>query len=109
VPFAARLDAYGLPRDSIKVYSQDDERHQRDEVNALIRSVVNDHEVRTIVVRGDAIDQLSGCIAEIEPDLVVLGKHTRRARRRPTSWAGSVSRHIALFAPTNVLIVSSQE
>jgi nucleotide-binding universal stress UspA family protein len=109
VPFAARLDAYGMAKDSIEVYSQEDEGRQRAQLDALIRSVMNDQDVRRVLVRGDAIDQLFAYINEIEPDLIVLGKHTRRARRRPVSWAGSVSRHMALFAPSNVLIVASQE
>jgi len=109
VPFSARLDAYGVAKSSIEVYSEDNERHLREQLDALIGSVINDKDVRRILVRGDAIDQLMACIDEIEPHLIVLGKHTRRARRRPANWAGSVSRHMALFAPTNVLLVSSQE
>jgi nucleotide-binding universal stress UspA family protein len=108
-PFAARLDAYGMAKDSIEVHSQENERREQEQLDALIRSVMDDTDVRRILVRGDPIDQILERINEIEPQLVLLGKHTRRARRRSVSWAGSVSRHIALFAPTNVLIVSSPE
>jgi nucleotide-binding universal stress UspA family protein len=55
------------------------------------------------------IDEILHRVDEIAPDLIVLGKQARRTRRRPAGWAGSVSRHIALFAPTNVLIVSAHE
>jgi nucleotide-binding universal stress UspA family protein len=108
-PFAARLDAYGMGKDAIEVYSQEDERKVQEQLAALIGSVMDEKEARRILVRGDPIDHILAQVKEIEPDLIVLGKHTRRARRRSVSWAGSVSRHIALFAPTNVLVVSSQE
>jgi nucleotide-binding universal stress UspA family protein len=109
MPFAARLDAYGVAKDSIDVYGQENERKEQEQLDALIRSVMDDTDVRRILARGDPIDHILERASEIEPDLIVLGKHTRRTRPRPASWSGSVSRHIALFAPTNVLIVPFRE
>ncbi|MEP7244053.1 MAG: universal stress protein [Gammaproteobacteria bacterium] len=61
--------------------------------------------MRRIVVRGDPIDRLFEHIRQLEPHLIVLGKHASRRGSRPANWSGSVSRHTALFAPVSVLIV----
>jgi nucleotide-binding universal stress UspA family protein len=59
---------------------------------------------QVIVARGNPIDPLFRQIEQRSPELVVLGRG--RAATRPSARApGSVSRHVALFAPGNVLVV----
>jgi len=104
-PFAARLDAYGIARDSINLYSAEEQQRRERELDTLLGPAPDNVTVRRVVERGNPIDGLMERIRELEPDLVAMGKHVRRRERRPAGWPGSVSRHMALFAPTNVLIV----
>lgn len=103
-PFAARLNAYGLAASAIDFYTEGEQQKRQREIESLITSLAAGTNAQLIVERGDPIDLLLQHIGALEPDLVVVGKHTRRGRR-PASWSGSVSRHMAFFAPTNVLIV----
>jgi nucleotide-binding universal stress UspA family protein len=105
VPFAGRLETYGIARDSIDLYSEAEQKEHQRELDALIASAHSESSVRTIVERCDPIDGLFKHLQILDPDLIVLGSHAGRKRRRSTDAAGSVSRHMALFAPTNVLIV----
>jgi nucleotide-binding universal stress UspA family protein len=104
-PFAARLDAYGIAKDSIDLYSDEEHKQRERELDALIAVIRGAATVRRIVKGGDPIDRLFEHIRQLEPSLIVLGKHASRRGRRPAKWSGSVSRHTAFFAPTNVLIV----
>jgi nucleotide-binding universal stress UspA family protein len=108
-PFSARLDAYGIAKESIGICGQEYKRQRQELLDALVRSVMDEKDVRRILVHGDPIDEILERVREIQPDLIALGKHTHPARRRSVSWIGSVLRHIALFALTNLLIVSSPE
>lgn len=103
IPFANRNAIYGIGGDSAELYSDDEHRKRESELDALIAPLRDEVNVTGQVERGDAIDALFRHIQELDPDLIVLGRHGRR--RRDKDWSGSVSRHTALFAPTNVLIV----
>jgi nucleotide-binding universal stress UspA family protein len=76
------------------------------ELNSLIALANDAGAVRGVVERGDPIDRLFSHIEELKPSLIVLGKHEKR-RSKQTRRTGSVSRHVAMFAPTNVLIVTA--
>jgi nucleotide-binding universal stress UspA family protein len=102
-PFAARLDAYGISRESIDLYSDEEQKQRERELDSLIAATGGDVTVRPIVERGVSFARLIERIRQLDPDLVVVGKHA--SRRRPADWAGSVSRHTAFFSPSSVLIV----
>jgi universal stress protein E len=104
-PFASRLNAYGIAKESIDLYSDEEQGQRERELDSLIAQVFKEGAVRRIVARGDPIDHLFEHIRHLEPGLIVLGKHSPRLGTRAARGAGSVSRHTALFAPTNVLIV----
>jgi nucleotide-binding universal stress UspA family protein len=105
-PFAARLEAYGVSSESISLYSDVEKSRCERELDSLIALANGTAAVRGVVERGDAIDRLFQHIEELKPSLTILGKHERR-RSRQASRTGSVSRHAAMFAPTNVLIVTA--
>jgi universal stress protein E len=104
-PFASRLNAYGIANESIDLYSDEEQKRRERELDSLIAQVFKQGAVRRIVARGDPIDHLFEHVRHLEPGLIVLGKHSRRPGTRAARGAGSVSRHMALFASTNVLIV----
>jgi len=99
IPFAERLDAYGVAKEAIQQYT----REEHDERERKLRALAGARGVRLIIERGDAIDLLFKHIEKLEPGLIVVGKHSKR--RRSAGWSGSLARHVALFAPGNVLIV----
>ena len=104
-PFTSRLNAYGLAKESIDLYSEGEQKRREHELDALIAQVFKDATVERIIDRGDAIEHLLEHVRHLEPGLIVLAKHSRHRGTRPAQRSGSVSRHVALFAPTNVLIV----
>jgi nucleotide-binding universal stress UspA family protein len=104
-PFAARLNAYGIARESIELYADEEQSQRERELNTMIAAAGATVAVQGTVERGDPIDRLFERIHQLEPNLIVLGKHTKRPDRRSSDRAGSVSRHMAFFAPANVLIV----
>lgn len=106
VPFTVRLEAYGVSKESIDLYSDEEQSRRERELNSLIALPGGAGSVRSIVERGDPIDGLFRHIEELEPSLIALGKHEKRRSLR-TPRTGSVSRHVAMFAPTNVLIVTT--
>lgn len=104
-PFAARLAAYDLTERTNELYSEAEEQRRRDEIEALIASIEPNGGIAVTIERGDPIDLLLTQLEQLQPELLVLGKHGSRAGRKPADWLGSVSRYMAHFAPTNVLIV----
>jgi nucleotide-binding universal stress UspA family protein len=103
IPFAERLEAYGLNRAAIDTYVSDEHARRDAELTTLLasRHAVN---AQRIVERGDAGSLLFACIERMKASLVVLGKHAPRARRRPTTL-GNVCRYVSAFTPASVLIV----
>jgi len=100
-PDPARLEAYGIATDTIGVADEEEQRRRSRELDSLISSAG----VRRIVGHGDPIDRIFDFIEESKPTLVVLGRRRKRPGRRggPTD---SVSRHVAMFAPSNVLLAA---
>lgn len=109
-PFAARLESYGLARDAIALYGQDEQRSRESELAALVAHA-GERLAQSLVAQGDPIAQLFARLADLEPALLVVGRHDprRRRRRRSEPYTGSVSRHAALFAPCDVLVVAPPE
>jgi nucleotide-binding universal stress UspA family protein len=104
VPFASRLDAYGIARETIDLYGNEELNERKGALEVLLGAASGTRNERVVVRRGDAIEGLFECIRELEPGLIVVGKHARR-RPRPVNSSGSMTRHVAFFAPANVLIV----
>lgn len=104
-PFAARLESYGLSRASIDLYADEEQQRREQTLVSLIGAACGERPVRRIVVRGDAIERLFEQLSALEPELVALGRHEARQRRGSQGGFGSVCRHTALFAPTDVLVV----
>jgi nucleotide-binding universal stress UspA family protein len=104
VPFASRLEAYGIAKETIDLYSNEDLKEREEAIHALLGEIGGTRGERVIVRRGDAIDSLFACIQEVNPGLIVVGQHTRRGRSG-AKRSGSVARHVAFFAAANVLVV----
>jgi nucleotide-binding universal stress UspA family protein len=106
VPFAERLEAYGLVEAAIDVYAQD-EHERRDNALTMLIEASGAGNVHRHVERGDAATLLFAQIRRLNATLVVLGKHAPRVRRAPSTTYGSVCRYAAVFSPTDVLVVPS--
>lgn len=108
-PFASRLEAYGLARDAIGIYGQDEQRRRETEL-ATFTAQAGERLTQSLVAQGDPVARLFERLQDLEPELLVVGRHDprRRRRRRSEPYTGSVSRHAALFAPCDVLIVAPQ-
>lgn len=105
-PFAARLESYGLARDAITLYGQDEQRRRESEL-ATFAAHAGERLAQSLVVQGDPIARLFEQLENLEPELLVVGRHDpRRRRRRKEPYTGSVSRHAALFAPCDVLVIT---
>lgn len=102
VPFAARLEAYGLAESAIDVYARD-EHERRDQALAALIGRVGPTDVTRIVERGDAVRLLFSQLRRLDSTLIVIGKHA--PRRTPSTTFGSVCRYVATFSPTDVLVV----
>lgn len=104
-PFAARLEAYGIAKESIDLYSDAEHAKREHELDALISETADDGETSRIIERGDPVDVLYEHVRRLAPDLIVLGRKGFGGRRRPAQGAGGVSRLVASFAPVDMLIV----
>ncbi len=105
VPFAARLEAYGLSPSAIDVYSSQAGAQRDAELDALVTSIGRTGITSRVVERGDPAVLLRRYIESTRPSLVVIGKHVRRARSGPVSSVGSVTRFIASSVSADVLVV----
>jgi nucleotide-binding universal stress UspA family protein len=105
VPFAARLEAYGLSSSAIDVYSAQ-ARSQRDtDLAALVTSVGRTGITSRMVERGEPVVLVRRYIESVRPSLVVLGKHVAGKRSSPPSSVGNVCRSIAGSVSADVLAV----
>lgn len=104
-PFARRLEAYGIAKESIDLYGDAEQRKREHELDTMIEQTADSRELRRIVERGDPLDLLFGHVQQLNPDLIVLGRHGSRSRRRSGQGAGSVSWSVAFSAPTNLMVV----
>jgi len=105
VPFASRLQAYGIAEGALDVYTDDEHTSRDQQMAALIAESGCGTNAHRIVERGDAADRLFAQIRKLAPTLVVLGTRTGRKGRRAHTRYGSVCRYTAFFSPTDVLVV----
>jgi nucleotide-binding universal stress UspA family protein len=105
VPFAARLETYGLSPSAIDVYSGQAQAQSDADVAAVVTSIGRAAITSRVVERGEPPGLLRRYIESIGPSLVVLGKHVRRRRPSSASKVGNVCRFIASSVPADVLIV----
>jgi nucleotide-binding universal stress UspA family protein len=105
VPFASRLEAYGVAAGTLDVYTADENEKHDWQLTSLIASTCPGREVHRITERGDAASRLLVHVQRLAPTVLVLGKHSSRPGRPVSTAHGSVCRHAAFFSPTDVLIV----
>jgi nucleotide-binding universal stress UspA family protein len=105
VPFTARLQAYGLSASAIDVYQDQARSRQGADLAALVASIARTGATSHVVDRGDPAVLLCRYVESVRPSLVVLGKHTKKARPAPESAVGSVCRFIAISVSADVLAV----
>jgi nucleotide-binding universal stress UspA family protein len=105
VPFAARLEAYGLAASAIDVYSAQARTKCEADLAALVASIARSGITTQVIERGDPALLLDRYVASRRPSLAVLGKHVKAARSSPASSVGSVCRYVASSADSDVLVV----
>lgn len=105
VPFASRLEAYGIAEGALNVYTDDEHAKREREMASLITEAGCGTTVHRLVERGDAATRLFAQIRKINPTLIVLGTHAGRKGRPANTKYGSVCRYTTFYSPTNVLVV----
>lgn len=105
IPFAARLNAYGLAPSAIDVYSKQAQAQHETDLAALVASIERPGVTTHVVERGDPGLLLGRYVESVRPSLVVVGKHVKVARSSPASSVGSVCRYVANSVATDVLVV----
>jgi nucleotide-binding universal stress UspA family protein len=104
VPFAARLEAYGLSAGAIDAYAEQARSQHDAELTAIVASIERTGATSHVVERGDPAAQLRRYIESVRPSLVVLGKHAAGAGSSASS-IGSVCRSAASSVSADVLVV----
>lgn len=104
VPYAERLDAYGVSRKALDVYAGGELAERQTALRELLERVGVEARGGALVMRGNAVKTISAQLRKLEIDTLVIGKHTRRKRDAAAPY-GSVCRRLAHFAPVDVLVV----
>lgn len=102
LPFAARLETYGLSQAAIDVYGEQERARCDADLASLVAAVDRTGVTTRAVERGDPAVLLRRYVESVRPSLVVLGKH---AGGRRASRVGGVGRFIATSVSTDVLLV----
>lgn len=105
VPFAARLETYGLSAAAIDVYTEQERTRCDGDLAALLAALSRTGITSRVVERGEPAALLRRYIESVRPSLVVLGKHVRGRRPSRAGGVGSVCRFIASSVSADVLIV----
>jgi nucleotide-binding universal stress UspA family protein len=105
VPFAARLEAYGLAPTAIDVYTEQARARCDAELAALVTDTGRTGVTTRAVERGEPAALLRRYIESVRPSLVVLGQHGRGARSSGARAIGNVCRFIASTVHADVLVV----
>lgn len=105
IPFAPRLEAYGLAPSAIDVYGKQAHAQHEADLAALVTSIARPGVTTQAVERGDPGILLGRYVDSIRPALVVVGKHVKVARASPASSVGSVCRYAANSVAADVLVV----
>lgn len=105
VPFASRLETYGFAPRTLDVYTGDEQERLEQRLLDVIDEADCGPNTHRTIARGDAASMLFAQIHQVQPGLVVLGKHGETRRRTANTKFGSVCHHTAFFSPTDILIV----
>jgi nucleotide-binding universal stress UspA family protein len=105
MPFAPRLEAYGLAASAIDVYSTRAQAQGETELADLLASIARPGITTYAVERGDPGSLIGRYVESVRPSLVVIGKHVKATRAAPASSVGNVCRHVASSVATDVLVV----
>ena len=104
VPFAERLESYGLSSSAIDVYSAQAAAQCDAKLAALVASAGRKGVTTCVVERGEPSVLLPRHIESVRPSLVVLGRHVGGKRSRIGN-VGSLCRFIAPLVQADVLVV----
>ncbi|HEX7236418.1 MAG TPA: universal stress protein, partial [Gammaproteobacteria bacterium] len=104
VPFAARLETYGLSANLIDVYSTQARSQREADLAALVASIGRAGVTSRMVERGEPLVLLRRYIESVRPSLVVLGKGIA-GKRSSSSNVGGICRFIAGVVSADVLVV----
>ncbi len=104
VPFAERLQSYGLSQSAIDVYSAQARSKCDADLAALVASTGRTGITTRVVERGEPAPLLRRYIESVRPSLVVLGRHASGERSR-VGTVGSVCRFITATVSADVLVV----
>jgi nucleotide-binding universal stress UspA family protein len=105
VPFAARLEAYGLAASAIDVYAEQARSQCDADLAALVTSLARTGVTSRAVERGEPAALLRRYVESVRPSLVVLGKHGRRTGPATARAAGDVCEYVASSVSADVLVV----
>ena len=105
VPFAARLEAYGLSASVIDAYGEQERSQHGADLAAVVASVERSGVTSQVVERGDPAVQLRRYVESVKPSLIVLGQHAKGVRSATASSVGSVCRLAASSVSADVLVV----
>jgi nucleotide-binding universal stress UspA family protein len=104
-PYGERLRAYGLARETIAVYSQDERTRRENELAKLCSFAPLNTTVQFAIERGEPSRETLHFAERVGAGLIVVGKHNLAPPGTRTPPYGSVCRSIASFARSDVLIV----
>lgn len=105
VPFATRLESYGVAAGTLDLYTEDEHGRLDRELASLVAEAGCDPDVHRVIERGDATSRLFTQIRRLHATLVVLGTHGATKGRPASTKFGSVCPYTAAFSPTDVLII----
>jgi len=108
VPYEGKLWLAGVAEEQIHQYRIQARQHAKTELLGLIERVASDNPRRpaALVERGDAVRVILDKAAELDADLIVIGKHGRSAVEELI--LGGVTRHVLSDAACDVLIVNEK-
>lgn len=105
LPFAARLETYGLAASAIDVYGKQAQAEHEAQLADLVASVGRTGVTACVVERGDPGVLVGRYVESVRPSLVVVGKHVKATRSSRASSVGSVCRNVASSVAADVLVV----
>lgn len=105
IPFTERLQAQGVPEETLDAYvSEERERWERELAEIAAQLGATDR-ITSVVARGHPATVVMREIYERQPDLVVAGKRRPGAAEADRHGFGSVSLRVAYDSPSDVLII----
>jgi nucleotide-binding universal stress UspA family protein len=105
VPFAARLETYGLPASAIRTYTEQAHSQCSADLAALLASIGRTGATSHVVQRGDPAVEVPRYIESVRASLVVIGRHSADKVSTSASSVGNICRFIAGYVSADVLVV----